>query len=220
LSAAASRESINMGPDIASAIIAAIAALISAGAAYFARQQALPEMRKRRLCHSLHALQDAIEDISHTGQEIGQFLGEKSLHEPTTQQLDHLIHLLDIQNDNLSRARQEFKFLSDVLEAKIPELNPLILHLRGKKNRIEIIYTTAKGVQAKLRSKTQPWETSEILDEPKMLRQALAESKDPFEISQGPDPFSDADPDFDKIVEVLPKLRQFITANCEMQYLV
>lgn len=208
-----------MEPNVIAGIISGVALLVSSGATYYGRQRALPDLKKRRICRSLHALLKAIKDIAHTGIAIGETLDRGEFGSPGDQRLETLIHLLEVQNNNLVKAQREFDFLSDVFDAKLPKLTPLLLHLRGKRDRIEILYAAAHEAQGRMRPRLQPWETSEFLPHPSLIRETVAEVHWGVKIQQQADPFLESDPDFERILETLPTLQQFIADNCEVEHL-
>jgi hypothetical protein len=161
----------------------------------------------------------AIKDIAHTGIEIGRILARGEFGSLGDGRLETLIHLLEIQNENLPKAQGEFDFLSDVFDAKLPKLIPLLLHLRGKRDRIEILYAAAHETQGRMRPRLEPWETSEFLPHPYLIRKTVAEVHWGVKIQQQADPFLESDPNFERILETLPTLQEFIANNCDMEHL-
>lgn len=202
------------------AILAALSVIISGGGAYYSRKSAQPEIRKREICRSLQALLHALENVAFTGAEIGERLRGRNQRHTRAEELDTLIHLLDLQIDNLSNAQREFEFLAGIFEVQLPEISNLVLHLRGKKDRIEIVYTTARDVQLRAQRQLEPWETSRRLRAPTELRQVLANSRHGIEISQVDASFWKEDPNFNAIIHRIPELRDFIRQSCPMEYLI
>lgn len=200
--------------------IEAIAVLMTGGAAYYARQKALPEMRQRAICKSLGSLVSTLEGIGHTGQEIGEHLDGLFVFERDRDRFASLNRLLQIQQQNLDRARTEFEFLGDMFEIQMPEVSDLVIHLTGKRNRIEIIYDASTDLEAKLPERAQPWEVSEVVENPGTMRALLANGEQGIEVRQLDSEFWDRDPDFAKILDALPGLRSFAKENCPMQYLM
>jgi hypothetical protein len=200
-------------------IIAAVALILTAGQTYYARQGNVSEERKRRVCASLAALIRALEGIAHTGEEIGSRLQHRAVYHVHGEELETLLHLLEIQRENLSAAQREFETLSRIFDVQLPEIATLVVHLRGKRDRIEILYTSARDVRGELRRLTQPEESSEVVP-PQELRRVIAHRADPLQVQQNTQVLTAPDPYFEKIIAVIPDIRRFAQQHCSVEYLL
>jgi hypothetical protein len=200
------------------ALVSAITLLISAGSVYYSREKALPEIRKRDLCGHLSELLAAIDRIARTGNEIGAQLDTRVYGAGASDRITRLSALLEAQQANLRIAQREFEFLSSVFQVQLPDIGHLYVHLRGKKDRIELIYATTKELQQRPRH-LEPWEMSRIVA-PLQLRQILARSPFGIEVLRGSSMSWESDPDFSRIIAVIPELRKFVYGYCTPEYLV
>lgn len=177
-------------------------------------------MKKREVCQSLLRLRDALNAIAYTGLDIGHRMTTDTFRPDNEDALREFIDLLEEQNQNLSNAAAEFKALSTIFEIQIPELNPLIVHIRGKSDRIELIYSVASSVdlRRRLEKPLAAHEKSKFLGEPRELSPVVTRGRGNLRI----EPYGrsrEADDHFHELVDYLPVLDKFIKAQCDAQYL-
>jgi hypothetical protein len=208
-----------MGADLTATIVTAVNVLIAAASALYTRQQALPLKTKRGVCQNLLRLRGALKDIGHTGRAIGRLMREETF-ERGNPDLDKLILFLEEQNRNLMRATSEFKSLAVIFDIHTDDLPELIIHLRGKSDRIELIYSVASGtdIRKHLKRSVRGWEDSKILKQPEELirvvsRTGPGQKVGPAEITR------ERDENFDQILRCIPKLNRFIREHCPVEYL-
>ncbi len=209
-----------MGPEFTSAIVAAVGGVIAAASAYYSRQRALPEIKKREACQSLVRLRDALKAVAYTGEDIGRRMTTRTFERGNDAELHKFIRLLEEQNENLRNAETGFSSLATIFEIQAPELNPLIIHIRGKLDRIEIIYSVASSVdlRQRLRRALEPWEESEVLREPRELTPVVHRGSRDMRI----EPHGqrrELDEHYQEIVDCIPSLTEFIKAQCDAKYL-
>jgi hypothetical protein len=200
-------------------IIAAAALLLSAGQTYYSRQANVSEERRRKVCGSLAALIRALEGVAYTGGEIGSELQRRASYRAHGEEIETLIHLLELQRENLTAAQREFEVLAQIFDVQLPEIATLVLHLRGKRDRIEILYTSARNIHGELRRLTRPEESSEILL-PKELRHVIADHAQVLRIQQNTRALTEPDPNFQKIISVIPDVRRFAQQHCPVEHLL
>lgn len=208
-----------MGADLTATIVTAVNVLIAAASALYTRQQTLPLKTKRGVCQNLLRLRDALKDIGRTGRAIGRLMREETF-ERGNPDLDKLILLLEEQNRNLMRATSEFKSLADIFDIHTDDLPELTIHLRGKSDRIELIYSVASDtdIPKRLRHSVRRWEDSKILKRPEELVRVVSHSGPDKKI--GPAEITrEQDENFDQILRCIPKLTRFIREHCPMEYL-
>lgn len=207
--------------DPVSLAVAGVSTVIAAAGTYFARQQAAGPQRKKELCQTLAALYRALKDVAHTGQAIGALRSTISV-DPYRAELNDLIQLLEEQESNLSRAQEEFNVLEDILDIKAPELGELfVVHLRGKRERIDLIYSAARDAREQIARRVEPGERRRFLNDPGAILDASIRAgrreAGPLEIRSRPDPVSGDDPHFPKLMEAIPELRKFTAGWCGIE---
>ena len=209
-----------MALGLVSAIIAGVGSIIAAASAYYSRQRALPEMKKREICQSLLRLRDALMAIAYTGEDIGRLMTTRTFAIGNDKELRNLIFLLEEQNGNLKNAAEEFSSLASVFEIQAPELQPLIVHINGKRTRIEIIYSVSSRVEHKRRLCTprRPMNARPLSVEPRQLTPIVEGSRGKLRV-EPPGRSREPDVDFDQLVKCIPQLTDFIKAHCPFQYL-
>ena len=205
-------------------VITAVGTVVAAASLYL--QSDAPERRRRRVCRSLLELKRSLMDIAHTGVEIGDVLQEGGLErEAAGPRLERLLHLLEVQNQNLARATTQFQTLEDVLEVKAPELARLRFHLYGKNERIDILYDTARSEElaARLREEAPDYGVSELVEgSAEALRETLAKAVEanpgyPIEVAQN---LRQQDKDFQAIVRAIEPLAEVLDHHCAAEDLV
>jgi len=134
-----------------------------------------------------------------------------------------LIHLLEVQQTNLQRAQEKFEAVSQVLEIKAPNLGSIHLHLGGKRDRIDLIYSSASDVMHRLKVESRPWEVSQPLPGPRSIEDVLAENsgqgalRHKLSIREIPDPSSQELSDFEQLIEKTTELQEFIAKHCRLE---
>ena len=208
-----------MAFELITAIVTAVNILITAATAHYTRQQALPHNLKRNVCRELLRLSEALDDIGHAGHDIGSLMRRETF-TPGNPDLDKLILLLENQNRNIIRAKSAFESLAAVFKFHAPALSPLIIHLRGKTNRIQLIYSvaSARDVKESLRGSLQGWERSKFLRRPEDIIPVVSDS-DPYDPVEPFDFTNQRDEDFDLILECIPQLTEFIRLYCPIENL-
>ncbi len=205
-------------PTIIASAIASINLLISAASMYFSDQRARPEINKRNLCQRLCKLRGALMSIADTGNAIGDLLNTNTFHDENDPTLQELIKLLQSQNRNIRDAQSEFIYLARLFEIKQPELHEIRLHLRGKSDRIDMIYAAVGTADLKrsLGENVETWEVNEILGKPSDLTPSVSRGRAELTIRK-PD---DIDHDFAALVDAIEPLTKFIGDCCESHNLV
>ena len=202
-----------MSFEIATTLGASVPVIIAAASAWYSRQRARPETEKRRLCMTMVALRNSLNDIADTGLGIGDVLNTKTFRAANEEQLKELLSLLECQNRHLQEARTHFDVLAEILEIDAPQLKDIKLHLNGKTQRISVIYSVAQNVNLKRRLR-RATPSSEVLSEPKDLTPDIRRGKPVLRVEK-PGEFDD---NYAALVASIPDLTAFIAKSCPMQY--
>jgi hypothetical protein len=195
-----------------------IAVLLAGGALHYAKIQAMPALKQRNFCRNLIGLQNSLRAVSETGERIGELLEERTFQEQNKQQLGQLIEVLETQQENLRKAHKHYNYVARAIEYKAPELQSMHIHLRGKADRIEIIYSIARRAELGpwLQQGLKPWERSKLLTNPRELIVALSNS-DNHELAVDNTDYSDKD--YQKLVELIEPLGECIGRLCNAEFI-
>jgi hypothetical protein len=205
-----------MAFELISSIVTATGLILNGASTYFTGRQSAPQLKKIAVCQRLIRLRTALKAIGETGEKIGSLLNSGTFREKNDPLLGELIESLETQQVNLRAAQEEFKDLGHLFEIKIPKLQKMHIHLRGKADRIEIIYSIASRstLEPWVKKSLKPWERSLLMTDPHKLLSAI-EKSDSREL-QGKK-FGNADEDFRILVEAIEPLTDFIRDNCEIE---
>lgn len=139
----------------------------------------------------------------------------RTLETPNENLLEILIETVQKQQRNLALAQDEIDGVYEFLEIQSPELSKLHVNIRGKKDRIGLMYSAATATQLKetKRPELEPWEQMVILDKPgDLFKYAERLGKDS---GQAVD-LKSADMDFEEIVGSIDDLEAFIKQTCRV----
>ncbi len=204
-------------------IIPLISTVLSAAATVIANKQLKSSDRTYDVCHELKNLYYALEDISYTGNDISNKLNQFEERNPSRSELSILVHMLEIQRENIKNGQEEINQVAELLEFKSADLGDLHIHLRGKKDRIELLYKSATNISDKLKKDIEPWEISQLLESPEAILDIdQSRNKDSMEKLKycGEQSILTSQSDnFESLIANIPKLKEFINDNCDIQHL-
>jgi hypothetical protein len=190
--------------------------LTGAAQAYYARQGALGEINKKKLCVDLTTLRTVLLDISKTGSNIGALVKSFTFYGEPEISIGELVKILELQMENIAAAERLFNRVSKCLEIDAPQLVNMKIHLRGKGERIEIIYDLAgrSTLPTWVSNSLEPWERSELIRNPQQLIGKLVhpELQDTKVIEH--------DEQFEMLVKSVKPLTKLIKEICPPQYRV
>ena len=202
-----------MDPASASLIGKGVAVLIAAGAAYYNRERALPEMNELAACKSLLRLRDALKAIAEIGPEIGRRMTTNTFRQGDDGELQDFLRLLEEQNSNLLAAEQQFRELETMFEIKLPALNPLLFNIQNKQRRITLIYSVAATVATN--PQYPPLDGGSSVTDPRELTPIIRNGRANIRIEPSGKP-RETDSDFSEIVDCIPTLTEFIGTHCSV----